>query len=563
MTDYVVSPGATGPNISLGRGDTLEVDAGGTATNTIDATGQESISGTTEDATVVAGGAETVYGGGTAIGTTVSGNFSFQGILAGGLAVETQVQSGGTLDVAGIASLPTVSAGRLEVRNGGAVTGATVDFGQVDVFRGGVLSNSTLTNGTGAFISSGGTTIGTLLQSNGGEQVMSGATASGTTVASGGILTVAGVAQDTVVSGSGAQFDVAGAGASAGTTTVEAGGTLTVYGGGLATDVQLLAAASATVSSGSTISSIAVAGGDTFTVASSGHANAVTLSSGATAVDSGTISGITVQSGGTLFLTFAAVSTGIDLTGGGSIVLNALGFSGNATPTIDLATDILTVTEGAVSSSLQLSGDYSGYTFAAGDNPPFGTVITDTPCYCPGTLILTDRGEIAAEALAIGDRVVTVSGQAEPIRWIGRRSYAGRFLAANRNALPVLIRAGALGAGLPRRDLRVSPLHAMFIDGALAPAGELVNGTTITQDVACQHVDYIHVELARHDVIFAEGAPSETFLDVDSRAMFHNASDFAALYPDAPPPDGFCAPRLQSGPALEAIRQRLAAATAA
>ena len=71
-------------------------------------------------------------------------------------------------------------------------------------------------------------------------------------------------------------------------------------------------------------------------------------------------------------------------------------------------------------------------------------------------------------------------------------------------------------------------------------------------------VGYIHVELDDHDVLLAEGAPSESFVDDDSRAMFHNAHEFAHRYPDAPPPAGFCAPRVEAGHALEAVRQRLA-----
>ena len=181
-----------------------------------------------------------------------------------------------------------------------------------------------------------------------------------------------------------------------------------------------------------------------------------------------------------------------------------------------------------------------------------------TPCFCAGTLIATAGGEAAVETLSIGDRVVTASGALQPIRWIGRRSYGGRFLAANRAALPVLIRAGALGDGLPRRDLRVSPLHAMLLDGILVPAGQLVNGTTIMQDHGCAQVDYIHIELAEHDVILAEGAATETFLDDDSRGMFQNVHEYRVLYPEAAAPGRFCAPRLESGSEVEAIRQRLA-----
>jgi hypothetical protein len=82
--------------------------------------------------------------------------------------------------------------------------------------------------------------------------------------------------------------------------------------------------------------------------------------------------------------------------------------------------------------------------------------------------------------------------------------------------------------------------------------------TQVTRD----SVDYFHLELDSHDVILAEGAPSETFIDDDSRGMFHNAHTYAELYPDAPAtPALYCAPRIESGFRLETIRQRLAAHT--
>jgi len=70
----------------------------------------------------------------------------------------------------------------------------------------------------------------------------------------------------------------------------------------------------------------------------------------------------------------------------------------------------------------------------------------------------------------------------------------------------------------------------------LGPVEHLVNGVSIVQCEAVERVAYSHVELDSHDVIVAEGAAAETFVDCDSRRMFHNAVEFAVLYPgeDAP-----------------------------
>jgi hypothetical protein len=182
-----------------------------------------------------------------------------------------------------------------------------------------------------------------------------------------------------------------------------------------------------------------------------------------------------------------------------------------------------------------------------------------TACYVPGTRIATPSGEMAVEDLQIGDLVATASGVAKPVKWIGRRGYSAAAVAEFANLRPVLIRAGALAPGLPRRDLMVSPMHALFIDEVFIPAAALVNGVSILRREAAGAADYIHIELADHDVVFAEGAPAETFVDDNSRAMFENVSEYYDLYGNAAAPRGFCATRLEQGYRLDAVRRRLAA----
>jgi fibronectin-binding autotransporter adhesin len=250
-----------------------------------------------------------------------------------------------------------------------------------------------------------------------------------------------------------------------------------------------------------------------------------------------------------------------------TIDLTALAF--DAADSVDLLPgNVLRVSENGASEGgqtydLQLdpADDFTGRFFHLASDGGSGTLVTEdtTPCYCRSTRILTDKGEVAVEGLAIGDRVVTISRATKPIKWIGHRAYDGRFVAGNRAMLPVRIAAGALADGVPARDLLVSPGHALFIDGVLVRAEQLVNGATITQETAVDRVEYFHIELDAHDILIADGAPAESYIDCDNRGKFHNAADFARLYPDDDRPRWqYCAPLLEWGsPEPDAIRARL------
>jgi hypothetical protein len=198
---------------------------------------------------------------------------------------------------------------------------------------------------------------------------------------------------------------------------------------------------------------------------------------------------------------------------------------------------------------------------ANGAPPTFeasGDTIVATACYLAGTHILTPSGELPIEALAIGDTVTTSSGNARPIKWIGRRSYEGRFIAGNSDVLPIRIASGALADGIPKRDLYVSPGHAMLIDGFLIPAEKLINGISIHQIEAVDKAEYFHLELDSHDVIFAEGATSETYVECDNRNRFQNGHEFAELYPGVVAPSwAYCAPWISDGEVLARVRRTL------
>ncbi len=254
---------------------------------------------------------------------------------------------------------------------------------------------------------------------------------------------------------------------------------------------------------------------------------------GGLTIASGTISGQTIEITGQTVAS-AVINNGTTL---------ALGFVGGGTLNVQLA-----ASQAGKFFQFQTAG---GNTFLE---------LSTSVCYLAGTRIRTDKGEIPVEALAIGDKVVTLDGSAKPIKWIGRRAYSSAFAAGNRDVLPILIKRGALADNLPIRDLYVSPLHALYIDAVLVPAGQLVNGASI---VRCREIDpirYFHIELDNHDVVFAEGAPAETFIDCDSRGIFHNASSFADMYPgDRGRRWVSFAPRIESGPVLHRIRHAIAA----
>ena len=176
------------------------------------------------------------------------------------------------------------------------------------------------------------------------------------------------------------------------------------------------------------------------------------------------------------------------------------------------------------------------------------TANTNLVCFCEGTMIATPEGAARVEALSIGDVVLTAQGDSVPVKWIGRQTVSTRFGPAER-LMPVRFAPGSLGGGLPHTDLTVTADHGMLVDGVVCHAGALVNGTTITRvplaEMGETYTVY-HVETEAHEIILANGAPAETFIDNVSRRVFDNFAEFEALYGDLPEMEELDYPRAMS-----------------
>ena len=199
----------------------------------------------------------------------------------------------------------------------------------------------------------------------------------------------------------------------------------------------------------------------------------------------------------------------------------------------------------------------------------FSNITEAAPCFLAGTSILTARGDVAVQALRPGeDRVVTRDGRLAPVVWLGWRELDAARHPRPADVLPVRVRAGAIAPGRPRRDLLLSPDHALALDGMLIPVRYLINGATIVQGAWAGRIAYYHVELDRHDVLLAEGLTCESYLDTGNRAAFANAGRVAQLHPAFAPDaatalgiwaQAACAPLVADGPSLAAARAHIGA----
>ena len=167
------------------------------------------------------------------------------------------------------------------------------------------------------------------------------------------------------------------------------------------------------------------------------------------------------------------------------------------------------------------------------------------PCFTPGTLIATPKGERRVEDLVVGDRVITRDNGIQEIRWVGTREMTGQELAHKAHLLPVLIRQGALGNNLPERDMLVSPNHRVLVandktalyfeEREVLVAAKHLTGLEGVDIVETSGTTYIHVMFDQHEVILSDGTWTESFQPGDmSLAGVGNAqrNEILELFPE-------------------------------
>ena len=194
------------------------------------------------------------------------------------------------------------------------------------------------------------------------------------------------------------------------------------------------------------------------------------------------------------------------------------------------------------------------------------TVDTTTPytydvtCFGVGTQIATPDGTCAVEDLKTGDMVRTADGRDVAVKWVGHTTIHKTFAPAER-LTPVRFRAGSLGDNVPARDLTVTADHAMLLDGALCNASALVNGADIDFVPLAEmeeRTTFYHIELDRQEILIAEGAETESYVDHVARRSFDNYGEYVALYGDEPAIAELDLPRIASARLLPAsVRARI------
>lgn len=186
-------------------------------------------------------------------------------------------------------------------------------------------------------------------------------------------------------------------------------------------------------------------------------------------------------------------------------------------------------------------GSYTMTIDAQSENGDTGVDVVRIVCFVRGTRIRTENGDIAIEDLSIGDEVLCGDGELHPIRWIGGRRLNTEMLKANPHLRPVVLERDALGAARPDDALALSPQHRVMLSdwraellfGApevLVAAKMLINDTTVRKCLGYEEVEYFHILLDSHRVVYANGLECETLMPAELAKHAMSAEQRSELF---------------------------------
>ena len=238
----------------------------------------------------------------------------------------------------------------------------------------------------------------------------------------------------------------------------------------------------------------------------------------------------TNSNGGTLTISHI---NGIAVVAGDTVTLNT-----GQTVTLNANGTITIVGDGDI--------ENINFTYTTGDGTNSDTAfvnVSSIPCFVAGTMIQTVDGDVAVEDLKPGDLVITRDEGPRPVRWAGSRD-----VEAMGDFAPIRIRAGTFGT---HGDLLLSPQHRVLVRDSLAEllfgeqevliaAKDLLNDRSVIRRYGGM-VTYVHLMFDRHQVIYSEGLPTESFLPgPQTTNLFEQpvVDEICTIFPELDPTTG-------------------------
>ena len=556
--DNKVLTGAGIDTINVGSGNDTII--AGDGASTIVATGGKNfiLTGNGVDTILVGGGADIIQAGDGA--NTITGLGGDKTIITGiGIDTITLTDGNNKIVTGDGASTVVATDGNNMICGGDGIDTVTLGDGD-NIIHGGGAAN-TLTAGDGANFIYSGSGVDTVAVGNGGNYISAGDGANTLTSGSGNDTVLSGVDIDTITTGAGDdQILIMGAAdvitAGAGTDTLVAD-----YSAAPGAVIHTLSAGDATSGYDGSISGIAGTAGfkgvENFDITSASGADSITTGGGDDTIDSGTGDDTVNAGAGSDYI----YGNGGDIIDGGeggtdNDTLNLYG-----TGDYNIVPSVLNPESGVIvflDSGGSPTGEIISYSNIENivNEPPLAPTITVVepdpalcdpfvPCFTSGAMVLTERGTQAVETLRKGDFIMTRDSGFKAIIWIGIQEISGLTLAVNNALQPISIRRGALSKGCPNCDMMVSPQHRMLQSGLQA---ELLFGTNEVL-VKAKHlvslpgvsamsataVTYVHFMFDQHEIVFADGAWSESF-QPGERALSGNGGgqyrELAAIFPE-------------------------------